>query len=340
MIWQGATLLYAPRVLRILALQLKRIGDLVLTAPALAALRRAWPEAHIALGALGGAAELLGAFPSISAGIAFGRGRGWAPWQQVLTGNFDRVYDFTGTDRSALATVLASAQERVTFAWVKKSGVRQLVYNRFVESAVRERHTVDHYLDLVDALGSEAGAARLRIPESVALPQLPRPFAVIHPGTARPEKYWRAERWAAVIQHLRSAHGLPCVLTGGADSFEQTHLADIQRLAPGVTNLAGAISLLTLAALTRDARLVVSCDTGIVHLGAAFETPQIALYGPTNPFHWRPRHAGAVVLSAASPAAPLTLFEPRAKGAPMDLVSTELVIHATDSLLASSTLTP
>ena len=97
-------MLYAARLLRILALQLKRIGDLVLTAPALAALRRAWPEAHISLGALGGAAELLGAFPSISAGIAFGRGRGWAPWQQVLTGNFDRVYDFTGTDRSALAT--------------------------------------------------------------------------------------------------------------------------------------------------------------------------------------------------------------------------------------------
>jgi ADP-heptose:LPS heptosyltransferase len=332
-------LLYAARLLRILALQLKRIGDLVLTAPALAALRRAWPEAHIALGALGGAAELLGAFPSISAGIAFGRGRGWAPWQQVLTGNFDRVYDFTGTDRSALATVLAAAQERITFGWVKKSGVRQLVYNRFVDSSVRERHTVDHYLDLVGGT-LEPGDAGLRIPESVLLPELPRPFAIIHPGTARPEKYWVPERWAAVIQHLQSAHQLHCVLTGGSDPFEQAHLAEIQRLAPGVTNLAGTMSLLTLAALTREARLVVSCDTGIVHLAAAFQTPQIALYGPTNPFHWRPRHARAVVLSAASPAEPLTVFEPRAKGAPMDLVSTELVIHATDSLLASSTSPP
>lgn len=330
---------YAARLLRILALQLKRIGDLVLTAPALAALRRAWPEAHIALGAFGGAAELLGAFPSISAGIAFGRGRGWAPWQQVLTGNFDRVYDFTGTDRSALATVLAAAQERVAFGWVKKSGVRQLVYNRFVESSVRERRTVDHYGDLVGAAAAEPGDARLRIPENVALPELPRPFAIIHPGTARPEKYWLPERWAAVIQHLHSVHQLPCVLTGGSDPFEQAHLAEIQRLAgAGVVNLAGTMSLLTLAALARDARLVVSCDTGIVHLAAAFETPQIALYGPTNPFHWRPRHSRAIVLSAANPEAPLTVFEPRAKGAPMDLLSTALVIHATDSLLAPSTL--
>lgn len=326
--------------MRILALQLKRIGDLVLTAPALAALRRAWPEAHIALGAFGGATELLGAFPSISAGIAFGRGRGWAPWQQVLTGNFDAVYDFTGTDRSALATVLASAQQRVAFAWVKKSGVRQLVYNRFIDSAVRERHTVDHYLDLVGG-AAVPGDARLRIPDSVALPELPHPFAIIHPGTARPEKYWLAERWAQVIHHLQSAHQLRCVLTGGSDPFEQAHLAEIQRLAPpGVVNLAGSSSLLTLAALARDARLVVSCDTGIVHLAAAFETPQIALYGPTNPFHWRPRHPGAVVLSATHPAGPLTDFTPRAKGAPMDLVSTELVMHATDSLLALHTPTP
>lgn len=311
----------------------------MLTAPALAALRRAWPEAHLALGALGGAAELLGAFPSISAGIAFGCGRGWAPWQQVLTGNFDCVYDFTGTDRSALATVLAAAQERVAFSWVKKASVRQLVYNRFVESAVRERHTVDHYLDLVGAT-AEPGDARLRIPESVVLPELPRPFAIIHPGTARPEKYWLPERWAQVVHHVQSVHQVHCVLTGGSDPFELAHLAEIRRLAPGVTNLAGTISLLTLAALTRDARLVVSCDTGIVHLAAAFETPQIALYGPTNPFHWRPRHPRAIVLSATSPAEPLTTFAPRAKGAPMDLVSTELAIHATDLLLASSTPLP
>lgn len=332
-------MLYAPLRLRILALQLKRIGDLVLTAPALAALRRAWPEAHIALGAFGGAAELLGAFPAISSGIAFGPGRGWAPWQQVLTGNFDRVYDFTGTDRSALATVLASAQERVAFEWVKKGGVRQLVYNRFVDSRVRERHTVDHYLDLVGATGAEPGDERLRVPKSADLPGFARPFAIIHPGTARPEKYWFPERWAEVIHHVQSVHKISCVLTGGSDPFELAHVGAIQRLLPvSVSNLAGNISLLTLAQLTRDARLVVSCDTGIVHLAAAFGAPQIALYGPTNPFHWRPRHPHAVVLSAASPAEPLTAFEQRAKGAPMDLLSTELVIHATDSLLASSTL--
>ena len=79
---------------------------------------------------------------------------------------------------------------------------------------------------------------------------------------------------------------------------------------------------------------MISCDTAVVHLAAAFRVPQIALFGPTNPFHWRPMHDRAVVLSAAQPEAPLTDFEPRMKGAPMEQISTAAVIRATDCLLA------
>jgi ADP-heptose:LPS heptosyltransferase len=334
---------------RILALQLKRIGDLVLTAPALAALRRALPQAHIALAAYGGAAELLSAVPSISAGFAFGQGRGWLPWQQVFTGNVDVVLDFTGSDRSALATILASAPQRIAFQWVRKSGIRQLVYNEFVESAVRERHTVDHYADLLapltGPLSVEPGDERLQIPAATAARTATllsengladQPFAIIHPGTARAEKYWVPERWAAVIRHLREQHGLRCVITGGTDPFELAHLRAIQAPAD-VAQLAGRIDLVTLAALVQRAALVVSCDTAIVHLASAFATPQVALFGPTNPFHWRPRHPAALVLSAAQPEAPLTDFQPRMKGAPTERISTAAVLHATDALLATHT---
>ena len=72
--------------MRILVLQLKRIGDLILTTPALSALRAAHPDAHIALAVTPGCAPLLGAIDSINSSIVLGRGRGFAPWQQVLTG--------------------------------------------------------------------------------------------------------------------------------------------------------------------------------------------------------------------------------------------------------------
>ena len=327
--------------MRILALQLKRIGDLVLTTPALAALRAAWPEAHIALAVAPGCAGLLGAVPSVSAGVVLGKGRGFAPWQQVLTGAWDLCLDFTGTDRSALAAGLSRAKVRVAFEAVKKSKLRAVAFNRFVESAVRERHTVDHYLDLVDGV-IEGGAIRAEpelAPPPAALAEAARltggaEFAVIHPGTARAEKYWVPERWAEVITNLRERHGLECVLTGGADEFERVHLADIQsRLTKPARDLAGKIDLPTFAAFIARARLCVSCDTGAVHLAAAARTPQVALFGPTNPFHWRPRHDRALVLSAAQPHAPLTAFHPRMKGAPMERISTELVIGAIAQLI-------
>ena len=337
--------------MRILALQLKRIGDLILTTEALRALRAAWPEAHLALAVAPGCAGLLGAVPAINAGVVLGRGRGFAPWQQVLTGSWDLCVDFTGTDRSALAAGLSRAKDRAAFAWVKKSKLRAVAFNRFVESAVRERHTAEHYLDLVDGIlagrgvrQTDGGRGRPRYAPELALSDEARAaaarftsggeFAVIHPGTARAEKFWLPERWAEVIAHLRARHGIECVLTGGADDFERAHIAKIQTALDKPTlNLAGKIDLLTFAAVIERAKICVSCDTGAVHLAAALRTPQVALFGPTNPFHWRPRHDRAVVLSAAQPDAPLTVFTPRMKGAPMERISTELVIGAIAQLI-------
>ena len=306
------------------------------------ALRAAWPEAQITLGVMDGTASLLAAIPAVQGGIVFGRGRGWAPWQQALTGGWDLCFDFTGNDRSALATALSHARTRAAFESVRRNRLRALAYNAWSPSKVREVHTAQHYLDLV---------AQVAPPESVAsgdlLPELllpanlrdsPAPatggYALLHPGTARPEKYWLPERWGAVAAHLRDTHGLTTLFTCGPDAFEQAHLQSIPGTEiPGKSEIRQPKDLIELAALVAGARLVVSCDTGVVHLAAAFRVPQITLYGPINPFHWRPLHDRAIVISAAQPETPLTQFTPRMKAAPMEHLSTAVVIRATDSLL-------
>jgi ADP-heptose:LPS heptosyltransferase len=321
--------------MKILALQLKRIGDLILTTPALRRLRQAWPEAHITLGVMNGTAALLPAIPQAHAGIVFGRGRGFAPWQQVMSGGWDICLDFTGNDRSAFATALSRAGKRVAFEAGRKNKLRALAYNEWSPSLVREVHTTQHYLDLVAHIAPASPE-----PATELLPELSLPassakntgpagsYALLHPGTARPEKYWLADRWSAVAAHLRDRCGLRPVFTSGPDAYERAHVA---QAAP---DFQSPPDLLSLATLVAGARLVVSCDTAVVHLAAAFRVPQIALFGPTNPFHWRPMHEHAIVLSAAQPNAPLTAFTPRMKGAPMDRISTEAVIRAIDSLLA------
>jgi ADP-heptose:LPS heptosyltransferase len=71
-----------------------------------------------------------------------------------------------------------------------------------------------------------------------------------------------------------------------------------------------------------------------VHLAVASRTPQVALYGPTNPLHWRPRFTPAAVI-AAGHAQPLTEFQPKQKPAAMHLISTEQVIGAMETLLSA-----
>jgi len=198
--------------------------------------------------------------------------------------------------------------------------------------------------------------ARERAAELLAEAGITVPFAIVHPGSARAEKYWEPMGWMHLLTHLRERHGIHCVLTGATDPFERSHLLTIAgsqadhlrgsnaaragtalHEQPGrFADFSGKCDLLTLAALVEKARLVVSCDTAIVHLAAAFRTPQVTLFGPTNPFHWRPRHPQAVVLSAAQPDEPLHDFSPRMRGAPTERISTAAVLRATEALLADS----
>jgi len=158
---------------------------------------------------------------------------------------------------------------------------------------------------------------------------MPAPFILVHPGTARPEKYWPAERWAEVIRWCEADLQIPCVLSGSEDGHEQNHLAAILKSSPGLEarDLSGRLDLLTLAALAKAATLVLTVDSAPMHLAGAFGTPQVALFGPTNPFHWRPRHDRAIVLQSHGPAGPPE-FRPQHPGGPMTELSTQAVIDA------------
>jgi ADP-heptose:LPS heptosyltransferase len=334
----------AASALRVLALQLKRIGDLILTAPALCALRQQYPAAHITLVTAEGPSGLLPAMNYVDRALVFRRGR-WNPglWGELVSESFDVCLDFTSTDRSALCCGLSRARDRVGFAAVRKSPWRPLAYNRFVDSPVREKHTIDHYLDLLGPLDIDVQGIGipLHLPEeafrsaksALAAAAVPETFALVHPGAARQEKLWPAERWAEVIRQL-SSH-FPCVLTGGRATFEQEHLRRIQAaLRVPVADLSGKLDLLTLAALTHQAQIVLSVDTGPMHLAAAFRTRQVALFGTTNPYHWRPRHENAAVLMAGREGV-MTEFQPRDRGEPMAALSTGQVIRAMENLIAA-----
>jgi predicted lipopolysaccharide heptosyltransferase III len=331
--------------LNVLLIQIKRIGDLILTVPAIAALRKDFPAAKISLVAAHGSRELLPAIPGLDQTfVARGRISDAPQFFAVAKAKFDYCLDFSRTDRSAILTVLSGAKRRITYDTVRREPLRQLSYNEFVPSQVRFAHTIDHHLALVAPLGVHdvsreihlmlPALAQARAAEAIAEKRLGEKFIVLHPGSARAEKFWVARRWAEVVNSVSGDGRFRFVLTGGKSKMEQEHIAQIKaHLDQPIVDLSGELDLLSLAALLERARLLVTIDSAPMHLGAALGTPQVALFGPTNPFHWRPQTTPATILRAGYPS-PMADFLPKQEPRPMKEISTEQVIDAMQTLLS------
>jgi ADP-heptose:LPS heptosyltransferase len=351
----------------ILLIQLKRIGDLILTTPAIAALHEKLPTAKISLAVSPTCAELLPAISYIDNKLVGNKAR---TWLAIARGNFDYCVDFTRNDRSSLLTRLSRAETRIASERLKqRSTIRSRAYNTFVVAPVRQLHTIDYYLKLLEPIGIRGTGppiqlnipqeARARAQQLRHAHKIDNGFIVFHPGSARAEKFWAPQRWAEVIEHAGEMYDVDIVLTSGLSSLEQSHLAEIKlklrrpidwfatasspaqaarpsRSSPAgsIVDLSGQTDLLTLAALIEKARLLVTVDSAPLHLAAATRTPQVALFGPTNPFHWRPRNSGALILQGTS-TGPLHEFSAEQPRVPMKQISTRAVIDAMDALLSA-----
>jgi predicted lipopolysaccharide heptosyltransferase III len=335
----------------ILVLQLKRIGDLILTTPALAALRKNFPQARIDLVISSAAPELAPAIPGVDRIFIAGRRLpDVATWLAIAFRRYDYCLDLTCNDRSALLTIVSHARKRITYQRGNAPAKwRSFVYHEFIKGSARSMHTVDHHLAQLSSLGiHESGTAlALQLPNEsliaaeriLAEAGVPPNFILVHPGAARMEKFWEAERWAELINHF-SERSVICVLSGSRAEMEQTHIRAIKsRLHRPIIDLSGRTDLLILTAIIEKAQLLVSVDSAPPHLAAATRTPQVVLYGPTNPFHWRPRESPAVILHGDA-IGPRTTFSPDEPQRRMSDISTKQVIDAMDSMLSAPAAFP
>jgi predicted lipopolysaccharide heptosyltransferase III len=332
--------------MKILLLQLKRIGDLILTTPVVAALRGHFPEAEVTIVVSSECADLLPAISGVDRVLMARRDlRDLALFFAVTGKRFDYCIDFTRNDRSAFLAFLSGARKRIVSYRVRdQSKKRARFYTDFVDVRMRDLHTIDYNLALLEPLrvGNVFHAPHVQLPQATQERaavlrrnwNISKPYVVLHPGSARQEKLWEAERWAQVIERFGRDGDFDLVLTGGASNNEQGHIAAIKgKTQQSIIDLSGKTDLLTLAALIGKARLLVTVDSAPMHLAAATCTPQVILFGPTNPFHWRPRESPALILHGES-GVPVTEFSPVQPRLPMSQISTEAVISAMDVLLS------
>jgi predicted lipopolysaccharide heptosyltransferase III len=330
--------------MKILLLQLKRIGDLILTTPAIAALRERFPEAEVTMVVSSECADLLPAISGVDRILMARRNLSDLTLFLAAAGKkFDYCIDFTRNDRSAFLTFLSNAGKRIVSYRVRdQSKSRARIYTDFVKVRMRDLHTIDYNLSLLEPLG----IGGVSLPLHLQLPQsahekadavrrnskVSKPYIVLHPGSARQEKLWEPARWAHVIERFGRDNDLDVVVTSGTSKHEQAHIAAIKNETK-IIDLSGKTDLLALAALIGEARLLVTVDSAPVHLAATTHTPQVILFGPTNPFHWRPRESPALILHGKAPE-PVTEFVPVQPRLPMSQISTKAVISAMDCLLS------
>jgi ADP-heptose:LPS heptosyltransferase len=350
--------------LRILVARPDHLGDLLLTLPAVAALRAALPGATIGLLVPAGLEGVPRRCPDVdrTIGVRFpslltppagaGEFADAARVAGLLRGQFDLAL-LPRPDDPWSAPLIAAAGIPIRLGY-------DLPRTRpFLTAALPppgRRHVARLALDLaataadllgaggqidrragppvrfVPTAGDEAEAARA-VPPAAAAPLL------LHPGSGWPLKNWPPQRWGELAAALARHHAAVPLVVGGP---RERALVEAVTAASGgrARGLAGALSLGGLAALQRRARLVIATDSGAFHLATAVGTPAIGLYGPADPAEfgpWCPARAARVV-RVALPCSPCrTLVDPPcgAAAAPacMTGIAVETVLGVADELL-------
>jgi heptosyltransferase-1 len=334
---------------RILITRLSAIGDCILTMPMLCALRRRYPSALLAWATQPAPAKLLQGHPCLDELIVVDRS--WLRSPRTIWGlrrrlhgfRFDVAIDPQGLTKSSVLAWLSGARRRLGFA-APRGRELSVWLNNDLHRAERP-HLVDCQLDLLAALDVTAGEVQFDVPCDVAAAQamaafvegahLGPEFAVINPGAGWDSKLWPPERFAAVAADLGQRLGRPSIVVWGGQR-ERVWAQQIQAGGQGQVVLAPPTSLPELAALLRQARLLVSADSGPMHLAAAVGTPCVGLFGPTRPEACGPYGPGHRTVQAYYPSG--TGRQRRKAGNhAMQAISVESVSAACEQVLGDKT---
>ena len=296
--------------MRLLIVRLSALGDVVHTLPLAAALRRAFPDGVIDWVIDERSADLLSLVPVLDRVVVLRTRsrpalRALAECGRTLRGRgYDVALDAQGLGKSALVARCSGAARVVGFTtpFLRERWARWLYTER--ADPGRPTHVVERNLGLLAPLGVDSGAWAfpLQFPPSDA-PARTRGrlgvaggrFALLNPCSAWASKCWPAERFGAVASWLRRAHRLPSAVLWGPGEEERAEA--VAAASDGAAEVAPPTRLRDLVALTRAAAVVVSGDTGPLHVAAAVGTPVVGLYGPSDPARNGPWSPDDVVVS-------------------------------------------
>jgi len=308
-------------VSRILVRGVNWVGDTILTYPTVQKLKSLFPHSHLAILVPSHLIDLWKTFPYADEIIPFQKKRGFGSiWedlnlsQSLKERNFDLAIIFPRSFRSAFQAYLARIPIRIGYQDEGRSlflthGIRRT-------EEIRRSHRVHYFQKLTDSLGQAEGSSSPRIflreeDRKWAEQKLRdlgiqdgRPLIGMNPGaTYGLAKCWYPERFGELGKRLFEKWKATVLLFG---KEEERPIAKeiLQHLKEGGIDLTGKTHLLQLAALLERCQLIVTNDTGTMHVATAVGTPVVALFGSTDPSTTGPWGDGHVVIRKDVPCSP------------------------------------
>ena len=347
---------------RILVLNLTRFGDLIQTSPTIEALRDRYPGASVTLLVDRNFAAVAHEIPGVTEvrttdldaighalmrgpeGVleAFGLVRDWVRELKAL--RFDLALNYSSSRMSAILMGMLGVPD--VRGWTATPDGQRLIRHRwsrlFATMCLHRRWAPWNLVDYYRLIAGDSPGVRRRLHFRVrdearrevdeiladAGVRSGESLVAIQPGASRAIRQWPTERYAAVAETVAARGFRPIVIGGAGDRALGDAISQAAGSAAAVVNLAGSTGIPTLAALLSRARLLVTGDTGPMHLAAAVDTPIVGLFfGPAMPEDTGPYGAGHLMVHAAVACAPCQQ-ETRC-GAPFcrEEISAELIAH-------------
>jgi heptosyltransferase I len=273
---------------RVGIVMLSALGDAVHVLPLLTAIKRQWPDAEITWVTQPGPAALVAGHPALDRLVVFDRARGWGAFaearRQVGREPFDVLLDLQVYLKAGILTGILPAHTKLGFDRARARDLNWLFTTQKIPAHPGPRHVQDQYFEFLTALGVRPEPAVWNLGPWPGDPAPPDGrYVALVIGTSRPQKDWLPDRWAALGDALYDRYGLAPMLVGGTSPREQaTAAAIIARARSPVRNALGS-GLRPLVSILSGASLVVSLDTGPLHMAVALERPVVSLIGYNDP---------------------------------------------------------
>lgn len=290
---------------RILIVRTSAIGDVVFASPIAAAIKRTYRDSYVAWLVEPGIDALIEHDPNVDSRILWPKTDWEILWRErrfrelvrrvrvlraeLSSYSFDTVLDLQGLFKSGFLARLSGAAQRIGLGSSEGS---QWLMTRVIPRGGDAARISSEYLYMAEQLGldvadflpmlylapdADDGVRSLLSGYRLASGR----YAVCAPFTTRPQKHWFEDAWQSLCRILAERGLTPVLLGGPADAEAAARIASADAR---IVNLAGRTRLHEAAAVVRSAGLVVGVDTGLTHMGIAFDVPTVALFGSTCPY--------------------------------------------------------